>query len=162
MDLITPNRLLLGRNNDRCPVGALEISSYEKILDENKKMFDSWFENWLLSHVPKLMDQPKWFRYERDLKEGDVVLFLKEDSVISSNYQFGMVQSVEMGRDGKIRKVKVKYRNHSENVDRVTYRSARSLVIIHSVDEINIMQQLGEIAQKADAIKRLNSPDPAL
>ena len=155
MDLITPNRLLLGRNNDRCPVGALTVShDYDKIIRGNQKLFNVWFENWLLCHVPKLMEQPKWFRDNRDLKEGDIVIFLKQESEISSNYQFGIVQSVETGRDGRIRKVKVRYRNHSERIDRETYRSARSLVIIHSVDELNIMQELGEIARKVENERR--------
>ena len=157
MDLITPNRLLLGRNNDRCPVGPVAVSrDFNKIISNNKKIYNAWFENWLVSHVPKLMEQPKWFRDDRDLKEGDVVLFTKQESELGSNYQYGIVSAVEYGRDGKIRKVHVRYRNHNENVDRITFRSARTLVVIHSVDEVNIMQELGEIAIKVDT-ERYNS-----
>ena len=62
MDLITPNRLLLGRNNDRCPVGPVLVSGdYDKIIRDNERIYNAWFENWLVSHVPKLMDHPKWF-----------------------------------------------------------------------------------------------------
>ena len=62
MDLITPNRLRLGRNNDRSPISPMKIiGSTQKIIEENKKIFNSWFEAWLTSHVPKLMHQPKWF-----------------------------------------------------------------------------------------------------
>ena len=157
MDLITPNRLRMGRNNDRCPVGTLSISQdYGKIIASNQRIFDSWFENWLLSHVPKLMEQPKWFKCDQDLKAGDIVLFLKHESVVESNYQFGIVKSVEIGRDGKIRKVKVRYRNHNENIHCETDRATRSLVIIHSVDELNVMQKLGKIARDVDNEKRKN------
>ena len=103
MDLITPNRLLLGRNNDRCPVGPVVLESYDKVLEHNKDIFNSWFENWLLSHVPKLMEQPKWFRDDRNLQKGDIVLLLKHENKISSEYRYGMVESVEIGRDNKIR-----------------------------------------------------------
>ena len=65
-----------------------------------------------------------------------------------------MVESVNRGRDGRIRKVQVRYRNHSEKVDRFTYRSARSLVVIHPVDEVSIMQELGEIAVKVDVERK--------
>ena len=97
------------------------------------------------------MEQPKWFQDDRHIKQGDIVLFTKQESEINSNYQYGMIDSVECGRDGKIRKVRVRYRNHNENVDRITFRSVRSLVVIQSVDEINIMQELGEIAVEVDA-----------
>ena len=54
LDLITPNRLLLGRNNDRCPDGVIYCDNPTVILRENKEVFNSWFEVWLLVHVPKL------------------------------------------------------------------------------------------------------------
>ena len=60
MDLITPNRLRLGRSNDRSPVSPMKVTrNYQKMLEENKKIYNIWFEAWLASHVPKLMDQPK-------------------------------------------------------------------------------------------------------
>ena len=160
MDLITPNRLLLGRNNDRCPAGTFNTDGYyDKIISENQAIFNSWFELWLLSHVPKLMEQPKWFKTDRHLKEGDIVLFLKHESEISSTYQYGMIEEVEVSRDGLIRKVLVRYRNHSEDTDRTTYRSARSLVVIHPAEEINIIQELGEIALEVDQVLRKSATD---
>ena len=155
MDIITPNRLLLGRNNDRAPDLPLTVSKdYDKILSENEKIHQAWFECWLISHVPKLVDQPKWFQSDRDIKKGDIVLFLKQESVLCNTYQYGMVESVEPGRDGKIRKVHVKYRNSSEETDRVTYRSTRSLIMIHRIDELNVMEELGQVSAKVDARHR--------
>ncbi len=155
MDLITPNRLLLGRNNDRAPDLPLTVSQdYDKIISENEKIHHAWFECWLISHVPKLIEQPKWFRSDQDLKKGDIVLFLKQESVLCNTYQYGMIESVEQGRDGKIRTVHVKYRNSSEETDRVTYRSTRSLIMIHSVDELNVMEELGQVAASVDAGRR--------
>ena len=157
MDIITPNRLLLGRNNNRAPDQPVTVAHYDKILAENEKIHQSWFECWLISHVPKLVDQPKWFHSDRNLKKGDIVLFLKQESMLCNTYQYGMVDSVEQGRDGKIRKVHVKYRNSTEEIDRITYRSTRSLVKIHPVDELNIMEELGQIAAKVDAKVMLDS-----
>ena len=100
----------------------MEITSdSKKILETNQNIFNTWFKNWLLSHVPNIMHQPKWFRTEYNLKEGDVDLFLKQDSLLSKTYQYGMVVSVQQSSDGIIRKVKVKYRNANENVDRETF-----------------------------------------
>jgi hypothetical protein len=157
MDLITPNRLLLGRNNERSPdIPLTVVNDYDKIIKQNEKVFQSWFECWLISHVPKLVDQPKWFKSDRDLKVGDVVLFLKQESELCNTYQYGMVHSLVVGRDGLIRKVEVRYRNSSESADRFTWRATRSLVMIHPIDEITIMQELGEVAAAVDADRRKN------
>ena len=41
MDLITPNRLWLGRNNDRSPVATMEVTGNpDGILIENRNIFD--------------------------------------------------------------------------------------------------------------------------
>ena len=41
MDLITPNRLRLGRNNDHSPVATMEVTGNpDGILIENRNIFD--------------------------------------------------------------------------------------------------------------------------
>ena len=114
LDLLTPNRLKMGRNNERSPEGCVTVEHPDKILEENQKIFDCWFEIWLSSHVPKLVYQPKWFKSDENLKPGDVVLFLKDNASFASRYQYGIIHEVEPGRDNKVRKVIVQYRNHKE------------------------------------------------
>ena len=149
MDLLTPNRLLMGRNNDRSPDGNMIIlDDFRKRFEVNNAIFITWFENWLLTHVPKLMLQPKWFKSDEHLKTGDVVLFLKSESVLSSTYQYGIIESTFVSKDGRIRKVEVRYRNHNESVDRFTFRAVRHLVLIHHVDDVGIMKELDDMAVK--------------
>ena len=46
LDLITPNRLRLGRNNDCSPVEVMEvITTRSRFLQDNEKIFNTWFEN---------------------------------------------------------------------------------------------------------------------
>ena len=143
LDIITPNRLKLGRNNNRSPTGEFKLSdNSSKLIQQNQEVFDSWFELWLVSHVQGLIAKPKWFKSDINLEKGDVVLFTKQDSPVHSNYQFGMIESIEVGRDDRVRKVRVRYRNASENVHRFTYRSVRSLVVMHTVDETSVMMDL--------------------
>jgi hypothetical protein len=91
------------------------------------------------------MKQPKWFKNDRDLKVGDVVLFLKNNSIITSTYQYGMVCELYPGKDKKIRKAKISYRNHTENVSRETVRAVRELVVIHYLDELDVTQELNNL-----------------
>ena len=147
LDLLTPNRLRLGRNNERSPEGPVTFAESNKVLKDNEEIFQSWFEVWLSSHVPTLLSQSKWFTSDKEPKQGDVVLFLKQESVLSSNYQFGMVHSVDVGSDGKVRKVSIKYRNCNEKLDRYTSRAARSLVVIRRYDESSVMEDLNELSR---------------
>ena len=50
LDLLTPNRLLLGRNNNRCPTAPLVLSGdIKKIIQSNDEIFRVWFRSWLIS-----------------------------------------------------------------------------------------------------------------
>ena len=162
IDLITPNRLKMGRNNERSPIGPLFVTgNLLSFLKDNEKIFNCWFENWLISCVPQLVKQPKWFKSDTNLTEGDVVLFLKDDASLVGKYQYGMVESVEKGRDGKVRTVKVKYQNNNENIQRTTRRAVRELVVIHPINELNLMTELGEIATSADVKRKLQLQNEA-
>ena len=69
IDLLTPNRLLLGRNNDKNPFGPLLVSNdAQTILKVNVDVFTVWFESWLISYVPRLMEHPKWFRSYKNIQ----------------------------------------------------------------------------------------------
>ena len=149
MDLITPNRLLLGRNNERCPDNVIFCDNPTKIIKENEKVFTSWFEVWMLVHVPKMMKQSKWFQSDK-VNVGDVVLFTKRESVLSNRYSYGIIKSLEYGEDNLPRRAVVQYQNASEDVKRETNRSVRGLVVIHPVDECDFMYQLGEMAKNVD------------
>ena len=63
-----------------------------------------------------------------------------------------MVHEIELSRDGLIRKVVIKYRNNSKNTDRFTTRAVHDLVLIHPVDEIHIMEELGNITTTSSIV----------
>ena len=94
LDLLTPNRLLLGYNNNRCPTVPLVLGEdLRSIVEQNSDVVQTWFKEWLVSCVPQLVEQPKWFLTERSVCVGDVVLFLKSDSEIQKLYQYGIVRN---------------------------------------------------------------------
>ena len=146
LDILTPNRLLLGRNNSRSPANPLLISGDpKKIVETNNKIFRTWFKSWLVSYVPTLVQQPKWFVTDRMITEGDVVLFLKSEKEFQMVYQYGVVKSVKQSRDGLVRSVEVEYNNVDEGTKRTTERHPKNLVVIHPVDEIGLSKELTEL-----------------
>ena len=129
--------MILGRNNDRCPTHPLELSQDQKrIIEANAKIFRAWFNSWLISYVPTLIEHPKWFAYDNEVLVGDVVLFLKSEQEFDQQYQYGIVKSVNKGRDGRVRSIEVEYQNHNEKIKRITIRGVRDIVVIHKADEL--------------------------
>ena len=123
LDILTPNRLILGRNNYRCPTLPLELTwDQKKIIDTDVKVFNAWFSSWLISYVPSLIDRPKWFHSDSDINVGDVVLFLKSEQEFDKHYQYGIVRVLNRGSDDKIRTIIVEYQNHNEKIKRTTTR----------------------------------------
>ena len=151
LDLLTPNRLLLGRNNNRCPTAPLVLSSdVRKIVQTNQEIFSVWFRSWLISYVPTLVPQPKWFQTNKSISVGDVVLFSKSDKEFENVYQYGMVKLTHISKDGLIRKVDVEYQNPNENSKRVTTRGVRELIVIHPFDELGLSKELYDLAAEAE------------
>ena len=149
IDLITPNRLLFAQNNARCPAGTLNISNdLGKLIEQNNRLFQVWFKAWLVSYVPTLMFQPKWFRSDKDPKVGDVVLFLKSDKEFEKIYQYGIIADLKISRDKRIREIDIEYQNVNENVKRRTTRGTREVVVIHPVNELGLVREINELASR--------------
>ena len=146
LDLLTPNRLILGRNNSRCPAGVISVTDDPKrIIRSNNELFTTWFRSWLISYVPTLMPQPKWFNSSADLQVGDVILFLKSDKEFERLYQYGMIQKLKHSKDGLVREVVIEYQNNNESVKRSTTRGVREIVVIHPADELGIVRELNNL-----------------
>ena len=143
LDLITPNRLLLARNNNRCPTGCVTVSEdVGKLIKQNSSIIETWFRAWLTSYVPTLMFQPKWFRSDRDPKVGDVILFLKSEKDFERIFQYGLICDLKSSRDGRIRTLDIEYQNHTEKVKRRTTRGTREVVVIHPFEELGLIREL--------------------
>ena len=116
LDILTPNRLMLARNNSRCPAGVISVSDDPKrIIPSNNELFTTWFKSWLISYVPTLMPQPKWFKSSSDISVGDVILFLKSEKEFETLYQYGLIRELKHSKDGLVREVIIEYQNSNES-----------------------------------------------
>ena len=80
-----------------------------EFLAKVEETYMAWYKIWLETLVPKLMFIPKWYKTDKELKQGDLVYFRKKESELDGKWVIGMVEEVEYGRDNIIRMVKVKY-----------------------------------------------------
>ena len=62
------------------------------------------------------MYQPKWCKQERDLKEGDIVFFQKDESALAIRWTLGTIDQLVIGRDGLARRAMVKYQNFGQDL----------------------------------------------
>ena len=79
-------------------------------------------------YVSTLIDWLKWLTSDNEVRVGDVVPFLKTEKEFEKDYQYGIVHTVQVARDGHIRVVEVEYQNHNGGVKRCTTRGVRDLV----------------------------------
>ena len=80
--------------------------------------------------------QQKCFKNERDLSVGDLVFFRKDDSELGDgDLTIDMVDQVIPSKDKLIRQVIVKYRNSTNDFDRLSKRNPRKCVRLCNVDD---------------------------
>lgn len=161
LKILTPNMLRVGKLNSRALQGPIRLPvSKKELLEHVEKLYSGWFKIFNDTVVPRLVQQPKWFKVEEHLQEKDIVYFQKSESALGSPWIIGEVDQVIVGRDGFIRRAIIKYFNASENDPeagryhhQLTDRAVRSLVKLWSIDEACLFDDLSELQQRIDGVE---------
>jgi len=142
-DILTPNRLKLGRNNYRSLEGSgfnIEMSRIpSKILERNREVFKCWYQLFI-DNIHMLQVRPdKWSVNTRMPIIDDIVLFVLNDSEYSksgSTWKLGKVLSCQK------RKVTISYVSKITKTGQAILsslsRGIRDVSIIFSIDELFI------------------------
>ena len=151
LDLITPARLLMGRNNRRAvgqmPQGPRPTRLARQIDEIENAWWKIWSEQKIVDLVPK---STKWRDGEPVIGIGDIVIFIKDRGELGTlTWRLGRVREVESGRDGVIRRVVIEYKLEGENVYRSTRRSTRDVAVLCQEDELDLPGQLSEAQRQA-------------
>ena len=143
LEILTPNRLLLGRNNARSLQGqGFDINSSKiptSILERNRNVYKTWFQLFIDNIHMFTLRPDKWNDNSRLPVIDDVVLFTFNDSGYEKSnieWKLGLIsQCLE-------RKVEITYVSKISKTGNVTksklLRSIRDVSIIFSVDELFI------------------------
>ena len=148
LKLIFPNMLRTGRINVRSLNGPIRLpKGPQEMMKKIEDAYDVFFQVFNTSVVPKLLKMNKWpIDKKETLKIGDVVYFKKEEGKkIASPWSLGLIDSVERGKDGVVRRVNVKYSNPNENVHRFTDRCVRSLVKLFNLEDSTWRDDMEEV-----------------
>ena len=129
-EILTANRIKLGRNNHRSLAGSgihLEMSpSLTRILDRNREIHQAWYQLFIDQIHLLTLKPPKWDTTGRQPVEGDIVLFVINDSGYGKKdrtWRLGKVINVQgskvdiqhsIGGKGCSRKTSILQRNPRE------------------------------------------------
>ena len=173
-DVISPNRLLLGRNNQRNPNFLFEENDvgYSDRVNKNSQINRSWFT--LLNRlVPDLVARPKWHKTSlHPPRVGDYVLFRhietsragKEHEIWKTGYVFDIIGSecsstaiLELEYKALIH-AKEKKTEDCKVATHTTRRALREVVLLFTEEEI--ASPPGSPPHLARLNKSLNEPKP--
>ena len=116
--------------------------------------YESFFEVWNTSLIPKMMRASKWtVGRSEPLLVGDIVYFKKVENNISSSWTVGKVVSIKLGRDRTPRRAEVKYHNPGDFFAKITDRAARSLVKLFNVEDSTWKEDMKEVEKVTKALK---------
>ena len=131
-NILTPNRLLIGRNNKRSLSGPLIVDSGPSaILERISAAQEAWYRVFL-KQLHLLIPSPKWFKRDQ-IEVGDIVLFFVETQIKSTStlWHYGIVLSVQGHR------LLIEYTLPPSNTKKEIERSKRDVVRIASEAELD-------------------------
>ena len=153
-DVLTPNRLILGRNNKRSPDSLTQVTSNSRLAEQLEEIERSWWKLWATERLVDFVPQPaKWPRTNNNLVVGMVVIFpmAKPKSPIGEViWKYGKIAEILPSADDLARQVKITYQNYKEEVWRFVTRGAREIAVIHSEDDLEFFRLLREEAAKLE------------
>ena len=155
LDLITPSRLLHGRNNRRSLTGQVLISgTNSRLIKQGKELEEAWWNVWNTQKIANFIPQPpKWAQSRGKISVGDIIVFIKKnpDKVTTEEvWKIGKVKELHEGRDGEVRQVTISYVNASEDVTRETKRDVRHVAVIHHEGDLPLVDVLNRAQKDAN------------
>lgn len=128
--IITPNRLLLGRNNKRSLSGPLILDcSPSAVLDRLKSAQETWYRIFL-KQAHLFVPRSKWFT-SSDVAVGDIVLFFLESQLKATKWHYALVKEVKGHR------LTLEYTLPPSDTKKLIERSKRDVVRIACEDELD-------------------------
>ena len=109
---LTPNHLLLLSGQNYGPPGEFSDSGYGRRWRRVQHLADMFWKRWIREYLPELQVRSKWHRQKENLRIGDFVLLVGEDTP-RTLWPKGIISEVFTGSDGLVRSARVRTRSRS-------------------------------------------------
>ena len=150
LSFISPNHLLLGRNNKRSmelPV-VIEGSTLSR-LEDVQNTVDNMLD-YIVNDIHKFVPGKRLVQGEIP-QPGEIVLFISEENPRKRYEKFKYGKIKENFVQGRSNKVRIIYKNSGESVIRETTRNVRDIVIIMKIEDLDFN------SAEQQLINRINS-----
>ena len=127
-EILTPNRLLLGRANPNIPPDIFSETDLcaKKRWRISQALADQFWYRWMKEIIPGLTEREKWYQDQPNLEVGDIVVFI-DPSTPRGVWPTGKVIQVVAGKDGIVRSA------HIQTNGTERHRPVHQLLLIESV-----------------------------
>jgi hypothetical protein len=106
---LTPNHLLLMKQWPVLPPGEFGRRMLSRRWQHVQHLADQFWRKWTRLYLPGLQKTTKWFDITKNVSVGDLVLIADENTP-RNVWPLAVVREVSIGRDGKVRSVRVRTR----------------------------------------------------
>ena len=140
-EVLTANRLKLGRNNFRSLAGEgieVELSpNLTRLLERNRKLYQTWYQLFIDEIQDLNLRPPKWCRSSRLPEVGDTVIFvLNETTYSKEDRQWKLGRVVEASCQSVTVKYFVNMSKASKLSPRTIVRNPRDVAILFSTRDL--------------------------
>ena len=161
-DIITPSRILLGRNSRRAMGAYARVNCPSRLIKQMDAVYEAWWRAWERQMLQEFIPSPpKWGKTTQHVKVGDIVIYLKElpeQNFGEPVWKIGRIIELVTSEDGISRVAIVQYKNANEKVFRTTKRSVRSMAIVYTETELDIVQQVEQASQESRRCEYQEAP----
>ena len=110
---LTPNHLLLVHQRQRLPPGVFSMKDiYTRRWRHAQHLVNRFWLRWMREYVANIQHRQKWIQALENIKVGDIVLLVDEQSP-RNRWPMGRVVDVFTGRDGLVRSASVKTQSNT-------------------------------------------------
>ena len=146
-NILTPNRLLLGRNYNRSLEGSVKIehtANLDVLLKRNDRILQVWY-GMFMERLHHLIPRPRKWVKDDSVKEGDIVIFVMTEnpSLNKDVWRLGRVQKVMKPNQIQIR-FPYKFLENGKSLMKTLVRSPRDISVICEVDELSVYDKADE------------------
>ena len=145
LDLLTPSRLLMGRNKGRTALGRVTVESPGKMMSSIDDIEKAWWEVFKNARLADFFPKSnKWTHTSHQPKVGQIVVFLRDlsNAFGSSIFRIGRIKQVFESKDGVVRKVEIEYRLWLSKTTSTVMRSLRDVAILEVETDLDLGGQI--------------------
>ena len=140
-EILTANRLKLGRNNFRSLAGeGIHVDmpdNISRLLDRNRKLYHNWYQLFIDEIQDLNLRPPKWCKTTRQPVVGDILIFIMDDSAYhKNNCQWKLGKAISVSKDSITIEYYVNNQKASNLKPRTIVRNPRDTAILFSLNEL--------------------------